>query len=165
MERKIKEIIEGAAISFEERLTLLASAIREKCHSPIEEMLAVAMLAQARTDFDFLNAQFYMDEHILPYDGTPPQDGVLVFSQVKIRKYRVDFLLLHKDGEHIKRVVVECDGHDFHERTKEQAARDRSRDRDMAGMGMTVLRFTGSEIWKDANACAMDVFGHLIGLP
>lgn len=55
------------------------------------------------------------------------------------------------------RICVECDGHDFHERTKEQAARDKSRDRELTMAGWQVLRFTGSEIWKDAATCARQV--------
>ena len=55
------------------------------------------------------------------------------------------------------RVVVECDGHEFHERTKEQAAHDRQRDRYMQCEGWLVLRFTGSEIHKNAFACAEQV--------
>ena len=44
--------------------------------------------------------------------------------------------------------MVECDGHDFHERTKQQAANDRSRDRDLISNGYTVLRYTGSELYR-----------------
>ena len=51
-------------------------------------------------------------------------------------------------------IAVECDGHEFHEKTKQQAARDKARDRD---------RFTGSEIWKDPGACADEVLVHLWG--
>lgn len=54
-------------------------------------------------------------------------------------------------------LVVECDGHDFHEKTKEQAKRDKSRDRDLQAAGITVLRFTGSEIYNDINQCIIDI--------
>lgn len=39
--------------------------------------------------------------------------------------------------------VIECDGHEFHERTKRQAARDRSRDRAIQAFGYRIFRFTG----------------------
>ena len=55
------------------------------------------------------------------------------------------------------RVVIECDGHEFHEKTKKQAARDKKRDRDMQIAGWTVLRFAGSEIWNDIGACSNQV--------
>ena len=44
--------------------------------------------------------------------------------------------------------VIECDGHEFHERTKAQAAHDKARDRELQGRGYQVLRFAGSEIWR-----------------
>jgi len=48
------------------------------------------------------------------------------------------------------RYAIELDGHEFHERTKEQAQRDRERDRNLAAIGYQVLRYTGSEIYKDS---------------
>lgn len=84
-------------------------------------------------------------------------------QQVQIGPHRVDFLFVREraDNEPPCYVVVECDGHEFHEKTKEQAARDKSRDRDLTNCGMTVMRFTGSEIWADAGACAQEVLTFL----
>ena len=53
--------------------------------------------------------------------------------------------------------MVECDGHAFHERTKDQAARDRSRDRAVQEGGATIFRFTGSEIWNDPVRCGVTI--------
>lgn len=73
-------------------------------------------------------------------------------------KHRVDFLItfpaLPSVLEETKvvpvvRLAVEVDGHDFHERTKEQARRDRVRDRSLTASGYVVLRFTASEVWHD----------------
>ena len=55
------------------------------------------------------------------------------------------------------KVVVECDGHDFHERTKEQARKDRRRDRELQAKGYLVLRYTGSEVWRDPWGCVEDI--------
>lgn len=56
-----------------------------------------------------------------------------------------------------RRLIVECDGHDFHERTKEQASKDRSRDRWAQGAGYEIFRFTGSELWRDPLGCVKQV--------
>lgn len=56
-----------------------------------------------------------------------------------------------------RRLIVECDGHDFHEKTKEQVARDKSRDRAAALDGFEVFRFSGSELWRDPWGCASQV--------
>lgn len=74
--------------------------------------------------------------------------------QKKIGKYRVDVLV----G---KSLVVEVDGHDFHERTKEQAQRDKARDRFLVAHKYRVLRFTGSEVYRRPFACAWEVFSQV----
>lgn len=81
---------------------------------------------------------------------------VHAFSQMHVMtrsaRYRLDFAILNEDagsGTNDLKIVVETDGHDLHERTKEQATRDKRRDRDLAAAGWTVLRFTGSEVWAD----------------
>ena len=53
-------------------------------------------------------------------------------------------------------LLIECDGHDYHDRTKEQAARDRQRDRVLTRNGWRVVRFTGLELWHDADGCARE---------
>jgi hypothetical protein len=50
-----------------------------------------------------------------------------------------------------------CDGHDYHERTKEQAERDKSRDRALKRAGYDVIHFTGREIWRDPAKWAMEI--------
>lgn len=84
---------------------------------------------------------------------------VLCTSQYETGMARVDFIFAHKNWRNGKvfRLVVECDGHDFHERTKDQAERDRSRDRMFQEKGWGIFRFTGSEIWRDPMGCAMQV--------
>jgi hypothetical protein len=52
---------------------------------------------------------------------------------------------------------VEVDGHQFHERTKEQASRDRSRDRALAANGWVIFRFTGAEVFADPDRCVGDI--------
>lgn len=69
--------------------------------------------------------------------------------------WRVDFVLGAVSAEKGRvYLVVECDGHDFHERTKEQAEKDRSRDRRLQDAGYRIYRFTGREIYREARECA-----------
>ncbi len=83
---------------------------------------------------------------------------------------RVDFLLYatrwgYADEKHgmpvFCPIVIEVDGHEFHERTKEQAQRDKSRDRALTGAGYRVLRFTGSEVFRDPIARAESIMFQL----
>jgi very-short-patch-repair endonuclease len=84
--------------------------------------------------------------------------GILTDAQVYIGRRRVDFLFTRDDV----RLVVECDGHDFHERTKEQAESDKSRDRELSAKGYIVMRFTGSEIWRNPFKAATEVLDFLV---
>lgn len=91
-------------------------------------------------------AKAFLEESIFP-------SPIVCFQQgIPETNYVVDFMLFMRGG---KNIVVECDGHDFHERTKEQAEHDRKRDRRLTELGYTVLRFTGREIWRDPIACAL----------
>ena len=81
------------------------------------------------------------------YNGDRCQPFVFCKRQENIGKYRVDFLcsMIGKKQEYI----IECDGHDFHEKTKEQAKYDKQRERYFVSQGYKVLRFSGSEIISD----------------
>lgn len=105
--------------------------------------------------------------HMLSSNNVPPinrWNGLTskplygVRTQYKLGSYRADFLLISSSGQ---AVVVECDGHEFHERTKEQAARDRKKDRDIQAAGLVVLRYTGSEIWANPLLCVSNAVSTL----
>lgn len=86
-----------------------------------------------------------------------------IFPQHHIGKYRVDFLVDTYDPRDrkkiIKQSIIECDGHDFHEKTKEQAQRDKKRDRDLQVLGFKIYHFTGSEIWRTGGKCVFEPLG------
>jgi very-short-patch-repair endonuclease len=68
------------------------------------------------------------------------------------RRYRVDFLVFH-DG---RSVAVELDGHDWH-KTKEQRGKDAERDRWFKARKIETLRWTGSQVFADAQACVVEL--------
>lgn len=61
-----------------------------------------------------------------------------------IRPVRGSFLDVFKEGAEPK-IAVELDGHDFHEKTKEQVTYRNRRDRDLQTAGWVVLHVSGSE--------------------
>ena len=109
-------------------------ASKARCESPIEEILCGALV---------------IARHLCQRIGRPFDFE----QQAKVGKYRVDFLC---DAGRIK-FAVECDGHDFHEKTRKQAARDRARDRFLAIEGIHTLRFTGSEIYSQTDQCMNEI--------
>lgn len=137
-----------------------------KYGSPIEHTFAVAAATLCATRYPEIGFHPSTQKSIedarniaaLLRDPPLPKEKPLwgcVFPQVRIDPYRVDFLILYSKGlSGCGGVVVECDGHAFHERNKEQAAKDKARDRFLQEEGFKVFRFTGSEIWKDPFACA-----------
>lgn len=91
----------------------------------------------------------------------PHIDWLTIELQKPVGKYRCDFEVKMSSasprGVTEAVVYVEADGHSYHERTKEQARHDKQRDRFFASQGLTVLRFTGSEIHRNASRCAAEV--------
>jgi very-short-patch-repair endonuclease len=54
-------------------------------------------------------------------------------------------------------VVVECDGHHFHERTVGQARKDRRRVRILQRLGIGVLPFTGTDVVRSSEESAQEI--------
>lgn len=142
------------AVSAKDRLEGVVDAwatYSGSCQSPIEQRLLAAMLF-ARNGWDHLRAVHHDEPHDVPEFGT------LIHPQFPVGSYIVDFMAItYFDGAPAFYVAIECDGHNFHERTKEQAAHDRSRDRILTASGILVMRFTGSQIHRDAGACAEEI--------
>jgi hypothetical protein len=121
-----------------------------KCQSPIEHQLLAAFFASE--DYGPNSPKWQFSD----YDPSVEQvDNVCGYIQSKVGKYRADMMIVVKKPFSI--IVVECDGHNFHERTKKQASHDRSRDRWMTARGIKVQRFTGAEIYADPYSCAQEV--------
>lgn len=89
----------------------------------------------------------------------PEGDSVTIRPQAKLKADRVDFVVVGFACGDIDpaRLVIECDGHAFHEKTPGHAARDKARDRRISALGYTVLRFTGTEIRRRPEKCAAEV--------
>jgi very-short-patch-repair endonuclease len=131
----------------------------EKCESPIETRLLGALQIQSYDrGFDFLI------ETERPSEVRYGKSEIVCVPQLEVGSYRPDFTIFdlkRSSPECIYALIVECDGHDFHDRTKEQAAKDRFRDRELTFHGFTIFRFTGSEIHKDALHWADQVLAYL----
>jgi very-short-patch-repair endonuclease len=78
--------------------------------------------------------------------------------QKEIGNYRVDFYLSYKSSSGLVEFIIECDGHAFHEKTKEQVTRDKKRDRFFTQNGYVVLRYSGSEILKNPGQITSDIY-------
>jgi very-short-patch-repair endonuclease len=140
----------------------------EKCQSPIEHMLAGQLYAATLLGNRFEPCGHYIvgceTRNTSDAERFPKGIKVEVWPQEKVGRYLVDFLLIggpRQSDNALIYIVVECDGHDYHERTKEQAAHDRGRDRAMQAAGAHVLRFTGSEIYRNPEKCCLEILSFL----
>ena len=127
-------------IYVEQRRRLACEVIRH-CESPPEQLLRLAF-----EDRQAATSAWY---EITPQFEVKTARG----------KYRLDFVVGYWPMDEVEIAVgVECDGHEWHDKTPAQAARDKARDRALAGFGFPVLRFAAIEVFNDANKCASEVF-------
>lgn len=121
------------------------------CNSPIESIFMMAFNIVSILREKELNDDDY---------------GVSIFPQHEIqiekKKYYADFFIWIQNSESDISVLVECDGHDFHEKTKEQVEKDNEREYELKMAGYEILRFSGSQIYNNPFKCANDVYDYLI---
>lgn len=84
------------------------------------------------------------------YGERANQSGVNYFDDLLTK---VDFYITYYN----KKICVYADGHTYHERTEEQALRDRNIDRQLQEMGYVVLRYTGKEIRDNSAKIIADI--------
>lgn len=139
-----------------QEIEIICGVLDEVAESPIECELASSMILYWRlTAYD--NGLTYpirvvIQDELTEYHIT---HCACLVPQLAVGKERYDFALFYPNLS--LPIIIECDGHDFHERTKEQAKKDRSRDRRLQSKGYKVMRFTGSEIWASPVKCADEV--------
>lgn len=128
----------------------------EGCESAIEKLLCCAI-------FSYLGCKAVsgpFDEPRLPQlaEIAGEQPACFLFSQHSVGIYRVDFLLIAVDPQRrtSRRLVVECDGKDFHT-SEQQIARDQKRDEEIAEAGLRVVRFTGSSIHSQMGSVIREI--------
>lgn len=125
--------------------------------TPIESLMAMALCLVAEAD---PRGCWSNRVHSSPQHVTNWMDKVgcnlCVAPQVNLVAYIPDFVIFGRRRKRYFGVVVECDGHEFHEKTKEQASRDKLRDRRLLRAGWHTIRYSGSDIWRDPVGCAED---------
>lgn len=135
-------------------------------------VVALSRLAKSPIEARFLAA--FWDADSL-YSKTAWDDGIeIAFAPLECATGRIDIQSQAPVGPYLadfridvtilggrQSFVVELDGHDFHEKTREQVAHDKKRDRFFIVQGLPALRFSGSEIWNNAPACAAEVVGYI----
>lgn len=127
--------------------------------SPVEQMFYIEWYARHYVSLYRDNLKFYLE----------PQ-----FKDKSTGKYTIDFrvdllgYLMNTDcglrfSDEAKftidqpRLGIEVDGHIWHEKTKEQVQNDKERERFLISNEWKLLRFTGSEVFRDPTKCLEEV--------
>jgi very-short-patch-repair endonuclease len=136
-------------------------SMRLAVRSPIEELF-LAHLWSASDD----RKRLVVNDQVVHEAGLESWLTITIRPQVPVGAYVADFVVSSSENDRqtkpwSTRVAVEIDGHDFHEKTKEQAAHDKRRDRFFTSQGLPFLRFTGSELVKAPAKCAREVIALL----
>ena len=127
------------------------------CESPIEQLMA-----------------FEIDDVCQYFSASPPISnidllGISKQTPIKVGKktYRADFtidLAFYHNGipKQLLKLDIECDGHEFHHKTKEQVDYDNERTRAIQSAGYDVLHFSGSEIYRKPFGCGQEIKKYII---
>lgn len=131
--------------------------------SPIEQLFETAVRAIAKLE------GYEYDPDPDWVGGEPHYFGVWIRPQVKIGKYCVDYCI-SVDEQHDainntttpgKTIIVELDGHAFHDTTEKQRRYEKERDRYMQKKGYKVFRYTGAEIVRNPSHAAIECLGEV----
>ncbi|WP_146255332.1 DUF559 domain-containing protein [Azospirillum sp. TSA6c] len=135
----------------------LANGVSNCCESEIEKRMLIELFF-AEDWHDDLGVGL-LDVHDHTMGGKINEDySTVLCPQLPIGPYRIDIAVVAIGYEGQKLLIaIECDGHDYHERTKQQASRDKKRDRLLQKAGWLVFRYTGSDIFRDGKKCAAEV--------
>ena len=129
---------------------MVAGMINEYCESPIEQIFYLAFT----------------------YESFKRNGGYILLAQEEIEtqsgKYRADFLFSTSENtspyvefEEEYNLVIECDGHDFHEKTKEQVRKNNERDMAIKSAGYDIIHFSGSQIYREPLKCAKQAVNYI----
>jgi len=122
------------------------------CESPAEQNFwAAAVWSLGTDDYRYRWPSVWSPDSEMPL----AYYGILLVPQKPAGGYRIDLAV------YPHRLAIEIDGHDYHERTKDQATRGKRRARDLQLLGWTVLPYTGSDVWNDPFGCCEDVNRHI----
>jgi hypothetical protein len=127
-------------------------------NSPIEFIFGVAIFEQLNDIYDGWPCRVFSNEEFKSASWTPNNLFAIVPEFDIPGVGHVDFgIFVPQVSTEEPLLVVECDGHYFHERTPAQACEDKRRERTLQRRCIPCLRFTGTEIMRSSGVLAWEV--------
>lgn len=140
---------------------MFCNCLEMEMTSPIEHMFWIAANVLCEAEYIPLNPELLFSN-----DGNHQvQRGIYIQQQCQVGNYRVDFRVDQVGvgpDEIYSPVIVELDGHDFHDKDKRQRSYEKARDRFLVKQGYRVLHFTGSDVVADPFKVAFEAL-ELVG--
>jgi very-short-patch-repair endonuclease len=128
--------------------------------SPTESILTMALYHKLTHFYEGWNCWVHSEheyQQALAEEKINGGSFVLV-PQWSVKNCLVDLAVFVLGLDHRRPIVVgECDGHQFHERSREQASKDRRRLRILQRLGIPVLPFTGTDVVRGSEAVAEEI--------
>jgi very-short-patch-repair endonuclease len=119
------------------------SRISDVTDSPIENLLGAAIILQFRAAGIGLKLCKDVNE--------PRSPGYRLVPQARWGIYRSDWALVNQDTRGV--LLIECDGKEFHS-SPERIEHDKKKDQAALDRGWLTVRFSGSDIHRDADGLA-----------
>lgn len=124
------------------------SVMIEDCQSPIEKILLVALTKK----FEEIDTWMYIETQTL--------------IECNGKNYYADFTICYDEmlNWYLKEdfnLIIECDGYDFHQKTKEQVDYDNKREYDLKAEGWDIIRFSGREIYNNPMQCVERILKYI----
>lgn len=142
---KAKELILNNIDKIDNMLLDLILTDAQYCDSPIEIILSIALniLTEGKLYFE---TQYEIE--------------------TKNKKYIVDFLIFGDEfvNSFLRKnfqLIIECDGYEFHQKTKKQVDYDNQREYDLKMEKYEILRFSGSKIYNEPIKCAEEILNYI----
>jgi very-short-patch-repair endonuclease len=140
-----------ALITFLDR-TAVSLSISSDTESPIEVQLGAAICLLFENKCKPLK--------IATNETCPNAGGLALVPQFRWSIYRSDWAIYNPKTAGA--LLIEADGKDFHS-SEEQKAHDAKKDAAARDRGFISIRFSGSQIHRDADGCAADIFSVVYG--
>jgi very-short-patch-repair endonuclease len=130
-----------------------ACDIGGNCDSPIEVQIGAAIIVF----FERAGRPLKLCKTL---DTRMAQNELVLVPQYAWSYYRSDWAILNPARHGA--LLIECDGKDFHS-TISQKIHDQKKDEAAMDRGFLTMRFTGSEIFRDADRCAQKIYDAVCG--
>lgn len=120
--------------------------------SPPEELLALVLQMLLWDETRAGRTEVIDQQEVFPETGRTrgTRDG----GGRAPKRYRLDFVLTQ--GPHAK-VAIECDGYNFHRRTRREFAEELRREREVQKLGYRLYRFAADDLFDDPWAAGLEI--------